>query len=152
MAHRRGAGPRGRDGAKAYEYLALGVAEYLVFDPTGEYMAEQCRGWRWHDRRREPCRADADGRYHSALGVSFSPEEVFLRISGPDGKPVLLDLEVTDLEEQAAIMEERVAFLARENVAQARELTNKERENVAQAQEIAALRAQLEQLRRQDSR
>jgi Uma2 family endonuclease len=106
-----GLDPRARDGAKGYEYLALGVAEYLVFDPQGEFIAEQCRGWRLRDGQREPWQPAADGRYHSALGVSFAPEGLFLRIYAPDGTPQLLDHEVTDLEDRVRQLEERLRQL-----------------------------------------
>ncbi|GAC1406782.1 MAG: hypothetical protein NVSMB65_21550 [Chloroflexota bacterium] len=106
-----GLDPTVRDGAKGYEYLALGVPEYLVFDPEGASIPEQCRGWRVQDGRREPWVPGTDGRYHSVLGVSFQPEGLFLRLYAPTGAPVLLDDEVPDLEDRAAAAAERVRHL-----------------------------------------
>jgi Uma2 family endonuclease len=139
-----GLDPRACNGAKAYEYLALGVAEYLVFDPKGDYVEGQCRGWRLRDGNREPWRPEEAGHYVSALGVAFMPEGLFLRLQTPDGRLVLLDHEVTDLEERAAIAEERTALLERQVAAQAQALATREQEN-------AALRAELEQLRRRNN-
>src|SRR5579885_3495620 len=31
---------------KAAGYLTIGVREYLVFDPMGDYLPDQCKGWR----------------------------------------------------------------------------------------------------------
>ena len=128
-----GLDPTARHGAKGFEYLALGVVDYLVFDPTGKYIPEGCRGWRLREGRREPWLPDPDGRYHGPVGLSFHPEGLFLRLYAPDGRPVWLDHEVTDLEDRAAILEERAAILERQTSAQAQE--------IAAAEERAAVEA-----------
>lgn len=74
---------------KAAGYLALGVRQYLVFDPTGAYLDAPCRGWQRAGVATSDWQPDANGRYHSdALDVSFRPEGAFLRVYGPDGHPV----------------------------------------------------------------
>jgi Uma2 family endonuclease len=74
---------------KAAGYLALGVQDYLVFDPTGAYLGEPCRGWQVVDGQVRDWRPLPDGRYQSSsLGISFRPEGVFLRVYAQDGRPV----------------------------------------------------------------
>ncbi len=74
---------------KAAGYLALGVGEYLVFDPTGAYLGAPCRGWQRAEGAPSDWQPGPDGRYHSsALSISFRPEEVFLRVYGLDDRPV----------------------------------------------------------------
>ena len=122
---RKDVGIAGR--GKALEYLSLGVLEYLVFDPTGEYIAERCRAWRLVDGAWQSWQPQPDGRYASGLGISFRPEDLFLRIFDPDGVPVPFDYEK-----------------GRQNMAL-------RQENLTLSQEVATLRAELERLRRQNS-
>ncbi len=112
-----------RDG-KAWGYLSLGVPNYLVFDPRGDLLGEQCRGWQQEAGVIRDWRPDADGRYHAVgLDVAFRPEGDFLRVFDPYGHPVLFGFEKA----------QRIRI-------QARELD-------AQARRIAELEADLERLR-----
>jgi Uma2 family endonuclease len=141
-----GLDPRARVGAKGYEYLALGVPEYLVFDPQGEFIAEQCRGWRLREGQREPWPPEAEGRYHSALGVSFQPEGQFLRIYAPDGTPLLLDHEVTDLEDRAVILEEKLAVEAARAAAAEEQAATEAARAVAAEERVRQLEERLRRL------
>jgi Putative restriction endonuclease len=70
-------------------YRAIGVQEYLLFDPTGAYLGAACRGWRFGRDGAEEWAPGPDGRYISeALGISFRPEGVFLRVFDTHGRPV----------------------------------------------------------------
>jgi len=74
---------------KAAGYLALGVRDYLVFDPTGAYLGVPCRGWQHSEAGVDDWMPAPDGRYHSrSLGISFRPEGVFLRVYDHDGRPI----------------------------------------------------------------
>ena len=122
-----------RQAGKAYGYMVgLGVAEYLVFDPYGEYIAGQCRAWRHAGDVAEEWRPEPDGRYRSAaLGISLQPDGALLRVIDPAGHPVPYWYEA-----------------AQRNVALQQEAATLHREREAQAERIAALEAELERLRR----
>jgi Uma2 family endonuclease len=108
-------------------YLTIGVEECLLFDPLGTYLDPPCRGWRRRDGLVEEWLPDADGRYVSeALGVSFRPDEAFLRTYDLSGRLVPTRDELSS--ENAALRAEQQR----------------------QAGEIAFLRAELERLRRLD--
>ncbi len=82
---------------KALGYLHLGVADYLVFDPFGEYLGVSCRGWQQHDgaiREWSP----TDGLYITQrLGIAFRAEDDRLRAIDPDGQPVPYPYENAEL-------------------------------------------------------
>lgn len=105
--------PRGKPGV----YEAIGVREYLVFDPTEESLGRPVWARRAGPRGFEPWPADANGRWVSAaLGIAFEPRGILLRVYDQAGGLVPLVGEV------------------------ARELARRE-------QEIAALREELRRLR-----
>lgn len=115
-----------RQAGKAYGYLYLmRVHEYLVFDPHGEFLADQVRAWRRLGDEVEEWRPEAGGRFYSrSLDVSFRPDGPLLRTFGPDGAPVPYWFET------------------------GRELTTLQQEKEAQARRIAALEEELELLHR----
>lgn len=77
--------PEGKPGV----YASIGVSEYLVFDPTGQMIAEQVRGWRMGPAGSEPWPPETDGRRHSrALGIRFVPQGMRLRVYDQDGQLV----------------------------------------------------------------
>lgn len=107
---------------KAWGYLQLGVPNYLVFDPYGELLGEQCRGWQLHGRAIREWKPDGDGRYHPiGLSTSFRPEGRLLRVVDPEGGPVAFPFETSRLLRE-------------------------------QEQELAHLRAELERLRAERDR
>jgi len=73
--------PRGKPAA----YAALGIAEYLVFDPVGDYVPDRLWARKLGPDGYEPWERAADGRWHSALGISFVPDDAFLRVHDQDG-------------------------------------------------------------------
>ncbi len=110
---------------KGAGYLALGVQEYLLFDPTEAYLHEPCRGWRQREGEVERWLPESGGRYESReLGVAFRPEGAFLRTYDRSGLLV-------------PTREERRWAYARMQAEQER-----------QAQQIALLRAELDRLRK----
>lgn len=119
---------------KAWGYLALGVPNYLVFDPRGELLGTPCRGWQQEGSAIREWQPDADGRYQAlGLDVALQAEGDLLRIFDPAGRPVLFGFEKA--------LRIRV---------QAQELDARTRELDAQVRRIAELEAELERLRGQN--
>jgi Uma2 family endonuclease len=105
--------------AKPRAYAQAGIPEYLAFDPTGEIVREFVRAWRMGESGEyDPWLPDpATGRWHSALGISFAPQGVLLRVYDADGNIVPdnddMDELLTALEaERARERAERDAQLA----------------------------------------
>ena len=110
--------------AKPAVYALAGIAEYVVYDHTGLIVPEGVRAWRMGAAGTYvPWPTAADGRYHSALGLSFVPERPILRWYDPQGHPLPTNRDLG---------REREALL---------------RERDAQARRIAALEAELRRLR-----
>ena len=118
---------------KAAGYLALGVPEYLIFDPTGQFLGgAPCRGWRLVDGSAQEWRPTTDGRYVSALGLSMRPDGDRLRVLDRAGKPMPYEYEKTwELAERERLVAERERMVAERDA------------------EIARLSAELERARRQ---
>jgi Uma2 family endonuclease len=98
--------------AKPSVYVKAGIPEYLVFDPTSDILPEFVRAWRIGSAGDyEPWLPDpATGRWHSALGVSFAPQGVLLRVYDPDGNIVPDNDDMDEI--VAALQAERDAQLA----------------------------------------
>jgi len=110
--------------AKPQLYERIGVDEYLVFDPVGEMLGE--RIWA---RRRGPngfvlwepegsTHGSGSGRWHSALGISFAPQGMLLRVYDHEGRLVPLSMEfdamLTARERELAEKDRRLAELEAE--------------------------------------
>ena len=109
---------------KAAVYERIGVLEYLVFDPLGTLLPGQIRAWRRGALGYAPWGPAADGRWHSAaLGVSFAPQGLWLRLYDQEGQLVPTIRESDAMRRRLAEMSQR------------------------QADELARLRAELRQLR-----
>jgi Uma2 family endonuclease len=106
---------------KGWGYLTLGIPEFLLFDPSGEFLHTPCRGWRLMAGKPQAWQPDADGRYQSALGMAFAPEGTRLRVFDRSGQPMPFRHEKTalvvdqrrELERQRQTMIERDARIAR---------------------------------------
>jgi Uma2 family endonuclease len=84
-------------GAKPSAYAQAGIPEYLVYDPTGFVIPNRLRAWRMGTAGEYvPWEAEADGRWQSALGISFAPEPggVLLRVYDQTGQLVPTPLEM----------------------------------------------------------
>jgi Uma2 family endonuclease len=101
-------------------YQDLGVQEYFLFDPYGDYLDPSLQGFRLVDGRYRPVRADSRGALVSATtGISFRADGNRLRLKdAATGTPLLRREETTDAlrRETAArrALEEEVARLRRE--------------------------------------
>lgn len=126
------------DDGKPAAYAALGVAEYLVFDPTGEFISDNLWARRLGPQGYIPWEPDpTDGRWHSELGIAFQPQSMLLRVYDQDGQLVPTDPEVREQLQQSTA---ELRAQAAQRRAQAAELQ-------AQAERIAALEAELRRLR-----
>ena len=111
-------------------YARLGVAEYFLFDPLGEYLRPPFQGYRLEQGHYQPLRPAADGSlWSTVLGLELHVRGERLRLFDPESQRWLPLPE----EETAA----RRAAEARATVAEARA--------VAAEAELARLRAQLDE-------
>jgi Uma2 family endonuclease len=71
--------------------LELGVSEYFLFDPYGEYLRPPLQGFRLRGSRYEPIAANAAGRLSSeTLGLHLGVEDERLRFTDSmTGEPLL---------------------------------------------------------------
>ncbi len=97
-------------------YEAIGVAEYLVFDPTGDLLGTEIWARRAGPGGFVPWEPDDNGRWASAaLGIAFQPHGLLLRVYDQDGRLVPLTGELADLaeerERQLAALEEELRKL-----------------------------------------
>ncbi len=134
-------------GKKKTAYYHAGVQEYLVFDPTTEYLGTDVRAWRRAPRSLVPWRAEANGRWHSrVIDVSLHPQSMLLRVTDRDGQlmPTLGEaVRLAERERLVAEQERRAAEQERRRADDAVRLAEE------QARQIAALQAALEAQQRE---
>jgi len=116
--------------AKPAAYAALGIPEYLVFDPVGEFVKTRLWARKLGPTGYIPWEPEADGRWHSALGIAFAPQDSILRVYDQDGQLVPTGPE---LRHQIAEQERRLA--------------DRDQRLADRDQRIAALEAELRRLR-----
>ena len=76
-------------GEKRNAYEAIGVVEYLVFDPHGTLLATPLSAWRLEGDAYVPWLPAEDGWWYStALGVSLQPVRHFLSMRDRDGREI----------------------------------------------------------------
>ena len=74
-------------GGKAAAYAASGVAEYLVFDPCGDFISENVAAWRFGPTGEcVPWEPDSQQRWVSSLGISFAPHYARLLVYDETGE------------------------------------------------------------------
>lgn len=129
-------------GEKRQRYEAMGVEEYYLFDPLGEYLAGQLRAF---ERQGDVLIPRVGSPLVSPrLGLELVVDGTLLRLRKPDGEAYSTYLEEhrARLEEQQARLEEHQALLQER---QARLEAEKAREE-AEAR-MRALEAELQRLR-----
>jgi len=90
-------------GKKKTAYYHAGVREYLVFDPTTEYLGTDVRAWRRAPRSLVPWRANASGQWHSQMiDVTLHPQSMLLRVTDRGGQLMPTLGEAVRLAEQQA--------------------------------------------------
>jgi len=99
-------------------YERLGVTEYILYDPLGEYLKPRIQGFRLSGGRYEPIPQEPRGSLQSrTVGLTFTMEGPELRlIDTATGDPLLRDAEVRDLARTA----EREVVRLREELAKLR--------------------------------
>lgn len=87
---------------KRVRYAEMGVQEYFLFDPLGEYLPGQLRVYRRQQQRLEP--VVTGGRYLSSLlGLELLVENELLRLVDPVSGTVYPTLSESDAASQAAL-------------------------------------------------
>jgi Uma2 family endonuclease len=125
-------------------YERLGVEEYFLFDPFGEYLEPQLQGYRLVRGRYQPLRPQADGSLASrTTNLDLVPEGTRLRLrDAATGEPLLWSDE-TEEARQAAEEARQVAEEARQSAE-----VQAERERLARQAAEERVRALEEQLAR----
>jgi Uma2 family endonuclease len=103
-------------GDKRLAYAAIGVPEYVVFDPDGDLFSPPLLAWRLQAGGYVPWKPEADGSWHSAsLAVAFQPTQPYLGVRDRDGRQIELPRAVREraehLEQQLSAVEQRRAEL-----------------------------------------
>lgn len=130
-------------------YERLGIPEYFMFDPRGDYLKPRLRGFRLSEGRYVPLEV-VDGRLHSeVLGLDLVTEGWRLRLYDPaTGETLLTPQEMhaaRDAERRRAEGERRRAEDERRRAEEARQRADTESAARAAAEaEVARLRAELE--------
>jgi Uma2 family endonuclease len=104
--------------AKPQLYERIGVDEYLAFDPTGVVLSQQIWARRRGPHGFERWEPEADCRWRSALGVSFAPQRMLLRVYDHNENLIPLSVE----------FDEMLVEQARQNAEKDRRLTELEAE------------------------
>jgi Uma2 family endonuclease len=130
-----------RDKKEIYE--RIGVEEYVLFDPYGDYLRPRLQGYRLSSGSYQPLLPAADGSLTSrTTGLTLRPEDKRLRlVDTATGKPLLWTDELE--EAQARAEKERAQAESRAAAAEARAAEAEARA----AEEAAARRALEERLR-----
>lgn len=82
---------------KGYSYARAGVLEYLLLDPTGEFLTEQIQGWRLVDGAYRPWGPNAEGRWQSTqIAASVAIEGLRAAVYTPAGVRQLREGEIHD--------------------------------------------------------
>ena len=122
-------------------YESLGIEEYFLFDPTGDYLSPRLQGYRLVRNRYEPIRPRPDGSLDSrTTGLTLTVEERHLRpIDTTTGERLL---RVNELGE--GLQEEKVMRQAAEDRVQREAAARQAAEDRARRleEELARLRAQ----------
>jgi len=108
------------EGKKKAIYERIGVEEYVLFDPFGEYLRPRLQGFRLESGRYQPIPLQKDGTLPSrTTGLTFRPEGERLRlVDTATGEPLLWDEEIRSAHDREAAArkaaEERVRALEAE--------------------------------------
>lgn len=89
---------------KPQTYARIGVSEYFLYDPTGDYLTPPLFGYRLLGEDRGPIAPDANGAIHSQeLGLKFRLEDQRLIVAdAASGQVLLTDAEAAEARAEAA--------------------------------------------------
>jgi Uma2 family endonuclease len=91
-------------GKKKAIYERLGVEEYFLFDPLGDYLKPPLQGYRLVEGRYRPVPAEPDGSLRSLVTDLILRSEADSRlrlVAAGTGEPILTDSEIADRLEAA---------------------------------------------------
>jgi len=128
-------------------YCQLGVKEYFLFDPLGEYLDPNLQGYRLVDGRMSAITPEAkdSSLVSEVLGLRLQAYDLALQFYRVDNGLRLLTSEEQVREQRIALRQETAAR-ERESIARERESIARERESIARQAaeaEVLKLRAQL---------
>jgi Uma2 family endonuclease len=108
---------------KGYSYARAGVREYLILDPTGEYLPEQGQGSRLVEGVYQPWARDSEGRWQSeTIAAAFGVAGIKVSVYSRQGRAMLREGEVeAELAERDAKLAEKDEELARERALRERD-------------------------------
>lgn len=132
-------------------YARIGVSEYFIFDPFGEYLEPRLQGFRLGAHGFQPIKLDADGRLTSQkLQMAVQTDDLSLRFTDlKTGKPIARADELADKAEHA----KREARRVRRRLKGAEQLAEAERKRAeAERKRAEALEKELARLRAQQKR
>ena len=131
---------KGNDqGDKRAAYGAIGVQEYIVFDPDGDLLSDPLLAWRLEGGILVPWQAAADGWWHSrVLEVSFRPGHPYVEVRDRDGAVLAPSGAVR---RQARALERRMQEEARARVALEQQLAEQAQARVALEEMVRRLSA-----------
>ena len=141
-------------GSKKNRYERLGCEEYVLFDPEGDYLNPRLQGYCLERGRYQPLPPNPDGSLFSrTTGLILRVEGIKLRlIDAITGEKLLWDEEyeprLKEVEELAALAQERAAREAEARRAAEERAAQAERRAAQAEEEIARLRRELEERNR----
>ncbi len=126
-------------GTKRALYAMLGVQEYFLYDPLGEYLQPPLRGYRLQDGEYQRMQSEAEaGLTSRVLGLALRLQEGHLRVVNPStGEELLRPAEVHTARREAEARAAQEAATRREAEARAAQVEA----------ELGRLRADLARLR-----
>ncbi|MBI2570939.1 MAG: Uma2 family endonuclease [Candidatus Schekmanbacteria bacterium] len=127
-------------GTKRGLYEMWGVAEYLLFDPLGEYLSPRFQVFVLRDGYYQRAALQADGGFWSAeLGVVFRPVEEMLRVLEPETGKIVPGLgEAVEL----AVDQAAIAHCESERASREAERASREAERASREAERASREAE----------
>ncbi len=133
-------------GDKRHAYEAIGVTEYVVFDPDGDLLPDVLRAWRLEGGVYVPWQAAPDGWWHSAsLEIALEATRPFLGVRDRDGQRIALPSAVRARAQQ--LERERAEQARLRIVAEQARLDMEERLALAEQARLEAEQARAEEAR-----
>jgi len=131
---------RNDTGDKRRAYEAIGVPEYIVFDPDGGVLRTPLRAWRLHSGVYAPWAPDPDGWWHSAsLAISFQATQPFMTVRDRNGQLIGLSSQVR---QHAERLEQRLSEAEQARVEAEQARVEAERQRAELEEQVRRLRAQ----------